>query len=117
MNAMKTTLLLGLLSGILIVGGRAIAGEQGLTYGLILAIGMNLFSYFFSEKIALMSARAQRVSENQYPEIYARLKPIVAELGYRSQSSGLHQMSHPMPSQPGVVPGTPPWLSLPASCN
>ena len=53
MNAMKTTLLLGLLSGILIVGGRAIAGEQGLTYGLILAIGMNCFSYFFSEKIAL----------------------------------------------------------------
>jgi heat shock protein HtpX len=83
MNAMKTTLLLGLLSGILIVGGRAIAGEQGLTYGLILAIGMNLFSYFFSEKIALMSARAQRVSENQYPEIYARLKPIVEELGRR----------------------------------
>lgn len=83
MNAMKTTLLLGLLSGILIVGGRAIAGEQGLTYGLILAIGMNFFSYFFSEKIALMSARAQRVSENQYPEIYARLKPIVAELGRR----------------------------------
>jgi heat shock protein HtpX len=83
MNAMKTTLLLGLLSGILIVGGRAIAGEQGLTYGLILAIGMNFFSYFFSEKIALMSARAQRVSENQYPEIYGRLKPIVEELGRR----------------------------------
>jgi heat shock protein HtpX len=44
---------------------------------------MNLFSYFFSEKIALMSARAQRVSENQYPEIYGRLKPIVEELGRR----------------------------------
>ena len=62
MNGMKTTLLLGLLSGILIVGGRVIAGEEGLKYGLILAVGMNFFSYFFSEKIALMSAQAQPVS-------------------------------------------------------
>jgi heat shock protein HtpX len=83
MNAMKTTLLLGLLSGLLIVGGRAIAGEQGLTYGLLLAVGMNFFSYFFSEKMALMSARAQPVSETQYPEIYARLNPIVRGLSQR----------------------------------
>jgi len=83
MNGMKTTFLLGLLSGILIVGGRAIAGEEGLVYGLILALGMNFFSYFFSEKIALMSARAQAVSETQYPEVYARLSPIVRDLSGR----------------------------------
>jgi heat shock protein HtpX len=83
MNAMKTTLLLGLLSGLLIVGGGAIAGERGLTYGLVIAVGMNFFSYFFSEKMALLSARAQRVSENEYPEIYARLAPIVGTLAQR----------------------------------
>jgi heat shock protein HtpX len=83
MNGVKTTLLLGLLSGILIVGGRAIAGEQGLMYGLILALGMNFFSYFFSEKIALMSARAQPVSETQNTDVYARLHPIVADLSTR----------------------------------
>ena len=83
MNAMKTTLLLALLSGILIVGGEAIAGEQGLKLGLMLAVCMNFFSYFFSEKIALMSARAQPVSERQYPEIYFRLKPIVEGLSRR----------------------------------
>src|SRR5580693_3205547 len=83
MNAMKTTLLLGLLSGLLIVGGGAIAGKQGLTYGLVMAVAMNFFSYFFSEKMALMSARAQRVSETQYPEIYARLVPIVGTLAQR----------------------------------
>jgi heat shock protein HtpX len=85
MNAVKTTLLLGLLSGILILGGQAIAGERGLTYGLVLAVGMNFFSYFFSEKIALMSARAQPVGETQYPEIYARLKPIVEDLSRRME--------------------------------
>ncbi len=80
MNAMKTTLLLGLLSGLLIIGGGAIAGERGLAYGLVMAVAMNFFSYFFSEKMALMSARAQRISETEYPEIYARLKPIVGTL-------------------------------------
>ena len=83
MNAMKTTLLLGLLSGLLIVGGGAIAGDRGMSYGLIMAVAMNFFSYFFSEKMALMSARAQRVSETQYPEICARLHPIVGSLAQR----------------------------------
>ncbi len=83
MNAMKTTLLLGLLSGLLIVGGGAIAGDRGMAYGLVMAVAMNFFSYFFSEKMALMSARAQRVSETQYPEIYARLQPMVGTLAQR----------------------------------
>lgn len=80
MNGIKTALLLGLLSGCLLVGGRAIGGKQGLFYGLLLAVGMNFFSYFFSEKMALMSARAQPVTETQYPEIYRRLAPLVRPL-------------------------------------
>src|SRR4029077_17711701 len=83
MNAMKTTLLLGLLSGLLIIGGGAIAGNRGLAYGLVMAVAMNFFSYFFSEKLALISARAQRVSETEYPEIYARLQPMVGTLDQR----------------------------------
>ena len=83
MNAIKTTLLLGLLSGLLIISGRAIAGEQGLVYGL--AVAMNFFSYFFSEKMALMTARAQRLSETEYPEIYARMEPIVRNLAQRME--------------------------------
>ena len=89
MNAMKTTLLLGLLSGLLIIGGGALAGERGLAFGLVLAVAMNFFSYFFSERMALMSARAQRVSETEYPEIYQRLAPIVGTLAQR--------MAIPMP--------------------
>jgi heat shock protein HtpX len=83
MNGIKTTLLLGLLSGFLLVGGRALGGERGLFYGLLLAVGMNFFSYFFSEKMALMSSRAQRVSETEYPEIYSRLERIVRPLAER----------------------------------
>jgi heat shock protein HtpX len=80
MNALKTTILLGLMSGLLLLGGRALGGEQGMAIGLVMAVGMNFFSYFFSEKFALMAASAQRVSETEHPEIYARLAPIIKHL-------------------------------------
>ena len=83
MNAMKTVLLLGALSAILLFGGEAIAGQQGLYWGLGIAVLMNFSSYFFSDKIALAMYRAQPVSEAENPEIYRRLAPIVSNLGRR----------------------------------
>jgi heat shock protein HtpX len=80
MNGLKTALLLGLMSGLLIVGGRVIAGERGMTIALFIAVGMNFFSYFFSEKIALASSGAIRVSETDNPQIFYRLAPIVKGL-------------------------------------
>jgi heat shock protein HtpX len=62
MNSIKTVLLLGLLSGLLLAGGQAFGGQNGLVLGLGLAVAMNFFSYFFSEKIALMSSGAQPCS-------------------------------------------------------
>ncbi len=82
-NTLKTALLLGLLSGLLLVGGQAIAGRQGLYYGLGFAILMNFASYFFSEKIALMSYSAQPVTETENPEAYHRIAPIVRGLAQR----------------------------------
>jgi heat shock protein HtpX len=80
MNGMKTALLLGLMSGLLIVGGQAIGGKNGMTMGLIMAIGMNFFSYFFSEKMALMASRAARVSERENSKIYWRIAPMTKRL-------------------------------------
>ncbi len=83
MNAVKTALLLGLLSAILLFGGEAIGGRTGLEYGLVIAIFMNFFSYFFSDKIALMSYSAQPVTPEQNPEVYARVYPLVHHLTQR----------------------------------
>ena len=80
MNGLKTALLLGLMSGLLILGGRVIAGERGMTIALFIAVGMNFFSYFFSEKIALSSSGAIRVSETDNSQIFWRLAPIVKSL-------------------------------------
>lgn len=82
-NTIKTVLLLGLLSAMLLFAGEAIAGRQGLYMGLGLAILMNFSGYFFSDRIALASYSAQPVSESENPEIYARVAPIVQGLCQR----------------------------------
>jgi heat shock protein HtpX len=83
MNALKTALLLGLLSGLLLLGGEALGGRSGLQMGLILAVGMNFFSYFFSDKLALMMYSAQPVSPQENPDVYARVGPLVHNLCQR----------------------------------
>jgi heat shock protein HtpX len=83
MNAVKTVLLLGALSAILLIGGQAIAGERGLYWGLGLAVLMNFGSYFFSDKIALAMYSAKPVSETENPEIYRRIGPMVRNLTQR----------------------------------
>src|SRR5579883_2811156 len=82
-NAVKTALLLGLLSGVLLIGGQAIAGRNGLYMGLALAVIMNFGSYFFSDKIALAMYSSQPVSETENPEVYHQVAPIVRNLTQR----------------------------------
>jgi len=83
MNAVKTVLLLGLLSGILLWGGQLIGGRNGLVIGLFLAVGMNFFSYFFSDRIALMTYSAQPVTPEQNQHVYARVAPLVGRMAER----------------------------------
>jgi heat shock protein HtpX len=89
MNAVKTVLLLGLLSGLFLFVGESLGGRQGLYYALIFAGLMNFAGYFFSDKIALSMYRAQPVSETENPEAYRRVEPIVRNL--------CHRMGLPMP--------------------
>jgi heat shock protein HtpX len=89
MNAVKTVLLLGLLSGILLFAGELLGGRQGLYYALFFAAAMNFAGYFFSDKLALAMYRAQPVSETENPEAYRRMEPIVRNL--------THRMGLPMP--------------------
>jgi heat shock protein HtpX len=83
MNVVKTVLLLGLLSGLLLFLGEMFGGRNGLYIGLLLAVVMNFFSYFFSDKIALATYSAQPVTPEQNSAVYARVSPIVAGLAQR----------------------------------
>jgi heat shock protein HtpX len=80
MNGLKTALLLGALSALLLLGGSVVGGKQGLVVGFALALLMNFASYFFSDKIALSMYSAQPVTPEENPQIYARVAPLVEEL-------------------------------------
>jgi heat shock protein HtpX len=82
-NGLKTALLLGLLSAVLIIGGSAIAGRQGIYIGLAIAVVTNFFSYFFSDKLALAMSGAQPLTEENFPEVYRRIAPLVGNLARR----------------------------------
>ena len=60
-NSLKTVLLLGLLSGVLLALGEMLGGSQGLVTAFGFAIVMNFVSYWFSDKIVLKMYRAQEV--------------------------------------------------------
>ena len=60
-NAMKTALLLGLMSGLLLVVGEALGGAQGFTTMFLVVVVMNFASYWFSDKIVLRMYGAQEV--------------------------------------------------------
>jgi heat shock protein HtpX len=79
MRAVKTVFLLTALTLLLVLGGQAIAGRQGMTFGLILAVVMNGFAYFFSDKIALMSSGAQPASREQLPRLYEVMERLAAK--------------------------------------
>jgi heat shock protein HtpX len=81
MRAIKTLFLLTALTLLLVLGGDAIAGQRGMTFGLIMAAAMNGVAYFFSDKIALMSSGAQPVSREQLPRLYEVMERLTGKAG------------------------------------
>jgi heat shock protein HtpX len=69
-NNIKTTALLGLLTGVLLVIGQIWGGQSGMILALGFAAVMNFGSYFFSDKIALSMSGAQPISRDEGPRIY-----------------------------------------------
>jgi heat shock protein HtpX len=79
MRTLKTGLLLTAMTLLLVFGGEALAGRQGMTFGLILAVVMNGIAYFFSDKIALASSGARPVSREQAPRLYTVMERLAAK--------------------------------------
>ena len=80
-NIFKTGLLLAVLTAMLVVIGGAIGGQQGMFIAFFLALAMNVFSYWFSDKMVLAMYRAQPLDERQAPELHA----MVRRLAQRAQ--------------------------------
>jgi len=70
MNGLKTALLLGILTAIILFIGNVFGGQQGMIIAFGIAIVMNLVSYWFSDRIVLAMYRAQPIEREQAPELY-----------------------------------------------
>src|SRR5918993_2600146 len=79
-NSLKTVLLLGLLSGLLLVLGEVLGGSQGLVTAFGFAVVMNFVSYWFSDKIVLKMYRAQEVGPEHRLSIMTRRLATQASL-------------------------------------
>ena len=79
-NTLKTTILLAALTGLLVAMGGLLGGSYGMVLGFVVALAMNLGSYWFSDKIAMKMAGAREVSEAEAPELH----DMVAKLAHAS---------------------------------
>ena len=76
MNILKTVILMALLTGLMVAVGGAVGGSTGAMIMLVISIGMNFASYWFSDSIVLKSYNAREVTEADAPQLYN----IVAKL-------------------------------------
>ena len=79
-NYVKTRLLLAAMSGLLL-GIGALLGGNWIVIALVLAIAMNGFAYFFSDKIAIRASGAVPVSEAEFPELHQIVRRLAADAG------------------------------------
>lgn len=79
-NRLKTLALLVGLSGLLMLMGRWVGGTSGVKFAFIFAMVMNIFTYFFADKMVLRMYRAQPLDQHRFPEIYQ----MVEELSYKA---------------------------------
>ena len=77
-NYLKTALLLGLMTGLILVVGRALGGEQGMLLALGVAAVMNFVSYWFSDTIVLKMYRGREVSPAEAPRFHAIVDRLIA---------------------------------------
>src|SRR5215813_7347211 len=78
-NTVKSTLLLGLLTGLFLLIGGALGGRSGMVMAFVFALLMNAVSYWFSDKIVLASYGAQPIGEADAPVLYRIIRNLATK--------------------------------------
>ena len=81
MQNLKTTFLLSLLTVLMVAMGSAMGGRSGMVMAFTMALGMNVFSYWFSDKIVLKMYGAQEIGEHDHPAFYGMVRRLALNAG------------------------------------
>ena len=81
LNGLKTAVLLGLLTALILTVGYWIGGRTGLLIAVVLSLAMNAVTYFWSDRIALRAMAARPVSQEQAPDLYAMVHELASAAG------------------------------------
>ena len=77
-NLIRTTILLAVMTVFLVLIGQLLGGRQGMFLALILAGGINFFSYWYSDRLVLKMYKAEEVNSNQAPELYGLVRQLAS---------------------------------------
>ncbi len=80
-NTLKTTLLLGVMTAFIVFIGGLFGGRQGMVLAFLIAIAMNFFSYWYSDKIVLRMYHAHEVSPQEFPGLYSAVEQLARNAG------------------------------------
>ena len=78
---LRTTILMASLGGLLVAIGAAIGGASTALLFLFIALAINFFSYFFSDKMALAMSRAKPIDESEAPRLYQIMRELTTRAG------------------------------------
>ena len=78
-NGLKTAVLLGAMGSLILLAGQLIGGRSGLLIALLIALGVNGYAYFNSDRLALRAMRAFPVTETQAPALYSIVRELATE--------------------------------------
>jgi len=80
-NNMKTLVFMAALTALFMFGGQVLGGQSGMVFALIIALGMNFFAYWFSDRLALSMSRAREVSYEQAPQLHDMIETLARKAG------------------------------------
>jgi heat shock protein HtpX len=80
-NVLKTGLLLAVLTAMLVLAGGAIGGQRGMLVAFFIALAMNFFSYWFSDRIVLAMYGAKPIEEAQAPQLHGMVRRLAQRAG------------------------------------
>lgn len=96
MNYMRTAILLAGLTALFMGVGYLIGGQSGMLLALVVAAGMNLFSYWNSDRMVLSMHGAQEVDERVAPELYRTVRELSSRAGLPMPK--VYLMDNPQPN-------------------